>query len=230
MEKPQKAFLLIFIILLSYFDIILIVNSYYSFTFSYATKTILKSSIPLVILLVYYFASTRHIGRLTINIPLFFCSLLSFCLILICKTLYYSLIIDKIYKLSPFLYIFALLFLLLAFSDNFQENAKYFKHFGLVVPVILILQFFLSFNYILGHFFGICYTNPNRYEFVKYHYFSEEEISDFPNKIPHDATNIKFYCCPGDSRDSFRVLDLEYDSPSIQNNNHHASYEIILPY
>lgn len=228
MEKAEKAFLLISIILLSYFDIILAINSYYSYEFSYATKFIAKSSIPLIILLAYYFVATYHVGKIAVNTHLFFGSLLSFCLTILCKILYYSLVIDKLYKVAlPCLYISALIFLLLAFSNNFQENTKFFNYFSVVVPTVLILQLFLSFDYIFGNFFTY-YTNPNRYEFVKYHYFSEKEISNFPNKIPDDATNIKFYCSPGNSMDSSRTLNLEYDSPSVQTNNHHASYNIII--
>lgn len=225
MEKAEKAFLLISVILLSYFDIILVVNSYYSYEFSYATQIIVKSSIPLIILLAYYFVATYHMGKIAVNTHLFFGSLLSFCLIILCKILYYSLVIDKLYKPALLgLYISALIFLLLAFSDNFQENAKFFKYFSVVVPTVLILQFILSFDYIIGNY----YTNPNRYEFVKYHYFSEEEISDFPDKIPDDATNIQFYCEPRGLRDPIRTLNLKYDSPSIQDNDHHASYNIII--
>lgn len=223
MEKAQKAFLLISVILLSYFDITLVINSYYSYEFSYATKIVVKSSIPLIILLVYYFVATYHVDKIATNTHLFFGSLLSFCLAILCKILYYSLVIDKLYKVAlPCLYISSLIFLLLAFSDNFQENAKFFKYFSIVVPTVLILQLFLSFDYIFGNY----YTNPNRYEFVKYHYFSNEEFSYLPNKIPADATNINFYF---ETTSTTGVLNLEYDSLSVQTNNHHVSYNIIFP-
>lgn len=222
MEKAEKAFLVISVILLSYFDIILVINSYYSYTFSYATKIVVKSSIPLIILLAYYFVATYHIGKITVNTHLLFSSLLSFCLTIICKILYYSLVIDKFKVALPCLYISALIFLLLAYSDNFQENTKFFKYFSVVVPTVLILQLFLSFDYIFGNY----YTNPNRYEFVKYHYFSDEKFSYLPDKIPTDATNINFYF---ETNSTTGVLNLEYDSPSVQTDNHHVSYNIIFP-
>ena len=229
MGKPQKALLVIFIFLLLGFNIILAINSYYSYILPEATETVAKSLIPLVILLVYYFIATRHIGRLSINYVFLLISLLFFGAIIIGKVLYYSLIINKIYEFLYLLYIPTILFLMFAFFGSFPGEPKHYWHFRLVVSIVLILQLYFSFYYILAICFCPYYNNPDRYELVRYRYFSDEEFSYLPNKIPDDATNIKFYCEPRGSYDTTRSLYLEYYSSSIPNDKHHAYYHIIIP-
>ncbi len=230
MYKGHKAILVIFIMLLLGFDILLAVNSYYCYTSSEAVKTILKAFIPLVVLLIYYSVSTRHVGKLLIKRSLLLNSLLSFVLLIMCKILYYSLVIDKLYMISSLLYIPAILCLVLAFIDNFQGESKPSLHFRLIIVSVIFLQLFLSFNYILFSIFGYdYYTNLRRYEFIKYHYFSSEEFSYLPSEIPEDATNITFYCEINSFLDSSKALYLEYDSQTVDNAEHHAYYNIAVP-
>lgn len=230
MKKPQKAFLVILIFLLLGFNIILTINSCYSYIFSDAIETVIKSLFPLVILLIYYFIATRHIEKLSINYTFLFISLLSFIILIIGKILYYTLIMNNTYMLFlNLLYIPTILFLILAFLNSFQGEPKHYWHLRLVVFIVLILQLYFSFHYFFGFYFEPYYTNPNRYELLRHYYFSDEEFSYLPDKIPDDATNIKFYCEPKGDYDVKKILSLEYYSPSILNNGHRAHYYIEIP-
>lgn len=229
MGKLQKALLIILILLLLGFDIILAIHSYYCYTYSVAIGNILKSLIPLIISLIYYFITARHVEKLSINYTFLFISILSFIVIIICKILYYLLIINRLYEFLFLLYIPTILFLILAFLNGYLGKITHFWHLRLLFFVVLILQLYFSFDYILDVYFGLSYTNPDRYELVRNHCFSDEEFSYLPNKIPDDATDIKFYCEPRGSYDTTCSLYLVYYSPSIPNDNHRAYYHIVIP-
>lgn len=230
MNKLSKSILVVFILLLIVFNVSLSIDEFYHYTFSQALPFVLKSSIPLIILLLYFFIVTHQSEKLSINYAFLFISLASFIIAFTCKVLYYSIIInDNIYQFSVFLYIPAILFLVLTFLDSFQGESNHPWHFYVIIPVLLILQLCLSYGYIFFALDSLDYTNPNCYKFVKCHYFSDKEFSYLPDEIPNDATNIIFYFDAGTSFHPTRTLHLEFDSLSFSPNNSHVEYEIIIP-
>ena len=70
----------------------------------------------------------------------------------------------------------------------------------------------------------IFYYHADRYDFVKMHYFTPEDLASFPNEIPEDATNIILSYNGEIFNNSRKSLLLEFDSNTITSNNHHASF------
>lgn len=222
MNASQRTLCIFLIIILLYFDFNWIFDLFFSYAFS--EKLIINSlisSIPLLVLLISYFSTRRYYEKLSVNRSFFFLSISSLIIVQIHRLLYYYLLISKMDNIFLLImYLLFLLFFILAFYKNFKKDEKTALFLFLVIPIFLFVQFFIV--VMIGlEYISLDYTNPDRYEFVKYHYLTEDKFSTLPDSLPEDATNIIFKY-----HNSFGVktILLEYDSQTI--NNHHAKYEL----
>ena len=181
----------------------------------------------------YIFLTRFHrSAKLLINLFFLFCSFLCFAFVLLDMYLYYSV---PTYNYSSFFiepillfgFLFVL-FLLLAYRKNFKGFFTSVIPFTytLITFAILVtveLSFLLPASIVIS---GFKITNPDRYEFVKVHYFTSEDLASFPDKIPEDATNIIFFYTYDFLKHSYKSLTLEYDSNTITSDNHHASFYV----
>ncbi len=223
MNKSRKVLFIFLITLLLAYNIHYSFLTFYCASFNINTiKDVIIRAVPLIIAVIYYLSNIHSSNKLSINFICLFISISIFIIIKIHKLLYFYLLINAID--NTFLFIMNILFILfmfLAFFKNFKRGESIVLYSLLIFPIFLILQFaFEIMNFGTTDFYT--YTNPNRYEFVKYHYFSE--YSFLPDKIPEDATNIVFRY--NSYLTNIKDLYLEYDSPSIKNDEHHIIYEI----
>lgn len=224
MNASQKTLCIFLIVILLYLNFIWIFDLFFSYAFSEKIVVVsLIRLIPLLILLVYYFATRHYHEKLSVNRLFFILSIVSLIIAQIHCLLYYYLFINKINNSFVFImHLLFLLFFILAFRKNLKKDEKTGLFLFLIIPIFLFLQLFIV--AMLGiEFISLDYTNPSRYEFVKYHYLTEPKFSILPDKLPEDATNITF-----EYNDSFGVktILLEYDSQSVNNDEKHAKYEI----
>lgn len=230
MNKSHKTLFIFLIVLLLSYNLSESFLTIYCHTFCKETIGIIViRAIPLLILLLCYLTNIRFSSKLSINYLYLFISIIGF---LIAKThilFYLYLLIDHVdNSFLLIMYITSALFMVLAFLRNFKMKEGKIVFLFLIVPIFLILQLIFEMKT-----FGISppysYTNPDRYEFVRYHYFSAKEFSYLPDRIPEDATNIIFHYNSYSLFSQDEDLYLEYDSPSIPNNEHHIKYEITIP-
>lgn len=228
MNKSHKTLFIFLIIILLCYNLH---NSFLTFYCNVFHENLIKEvfirAIPLFILLICYFSNIRHSPKLSINRTFLVFSIFIFAMIEIHKLLYFYLLIDNMDNtFLLFMNLLFVFFMVLTFFKNFKRGESIMIHLCFIWSIFFILQLFYEIKtFSITDFYT--YTNPNRYEFVKYHYFSDSEFSYLPDKIPEDATNIIFHY--DDPFISGKDLYLEYDSPSISNENHHARYHIVLP-
>lgn len=230
MNKSHKTLFILLIVLLLCYNLSESFLTIYCHSFCKETiEIIVIRAIPLLILLLCYFTNLRLPKKLSVNYFCLFISIITFIIAKIHILFYLYLLIDHVD--NAFLLIINIvsaIFMVLTFFKNFKKKEANIVFLFLIVPIFLVLQLIFEMKT-----FGIApsysYTNPNRYTFVKYHYFSAEEFAYLPDKIPEDATNIIFHYNSYSLFSQDEDLYLEYDSPSIPNNEHHIKYEIIIP-
>lgn len=228
MKKQTRAFLIMVTFILLCIDIFYIVQTFLFYTFNESIKFAGIVIIPLLLLLLIYFINNRLTSdKIVINIGFLVCSLVSFIFSLIYYICYLLLIIKKP-SVIPFLLssLLFVIFIILSFKKNFKINAEFIIIYFVVLFTILLFAQFVFIS--VASFFSSSDSvfNINRYEYVKYYYFSPEEVSELPDKIPPDATNIVFYFDIDTLGGTCRELKLEYDSETIANDTHHAEYYI----
>ena len=224
MNKSHKTLFIFLIILLFNYNLSESFLTFYSHTFCNDTlKVAVIRAIPLLILLICYFTNISSSKKLSINYICLSIGILAFIIIQIHKLAYFYLLIDNINNTFLFIMnVIFIFFIFLTFFRNLKKGEYIILYIFLVVPIFITLQFVFEIK-IVG-ITPICtYTNPARYEFVKSHYFSTDNFSYLPDKIPDDATNITFYYDFYSTED--RKLYLEYNSYTIQNENHYIKYE-----
>jgi len=227
MSRLTKSFFVLGMVIIFFIDIYYIVDAFLFHTYNEAIKFTIVLVSPLLLFLLFFFlANYDPIYKIKINGIFLFCSIVSFGVLLVYRIFYVLLIINNFnLKLAIVLRLSFIIFMILAFIKNFIT----IKSFGYYLFSLLLLLFWVQFIFIFitsAFIFNFNITNPDRYEFVKFHYFSPEEVSSLPKKIPDDATNIKFYFCEEIPNFSSRKLKLEFDSNTIKDNNHHARFYV----
>ena len=232
MKKSNKAFFIIILIISIYIDTFFVCKS---ILFYELNKNLLIHLLyiltPLVILLIIYFLFNMHNSiELSINYWLFIFSFLLFASIILYYICYAFLIIYNFNTVIVFwLSIISAILLLLSFHKNFEINVNIFKYlkYILISFYFIVLQFlFLAFLYFLLYEHTIV-TNPNRYEFVKYHFYSPSELTSFPKEIPKNALNVSLqYTEYSDSVEPYnhKCIWLDFDIKTPQNKIQHFKY------
>ena len=230
MNKSHKTLFIFLIVLLLSYNLSESFLTIYCHTFCKETiEIIVIRAIPLLILLLCYLTNIRFSSKLSINYLYLFISIVSFLIAKMHILFYLYLLIDPVDNLFLLIMnIISAIFMVLTFFKNFKRKEGSIVFLFLIVPIFLILQLIFEMK-TFGISLPYSYTNPNRYEFVKYHYFSAKEFSYLPDRIPEDATNIIFHYNSYSLFSQDEDLYLEYDSPSIPNSEHHIKYEITIP-
>lgn len=224
MEKFQKALGKIIVILLSCFNIYIIVEFFMLYSLKAAFILSIILSLPLIFLLV---CSEEPNIKISVNYVFIAFGLLSFLALLIYKICFLLVIIPHSNNLlACILLVSFILFIILAFLKNLKD-AHWIYNLILAFVFIYIIPHILVLFIPIACTFGDI-TNPNRYNFVKLHYFSPEETRSLPEEIPSDATNINFYYTHTLRDGGSRKLYLEFDSNTITENDHHAIYNIYV--
>lgn len=226
MNKSNKSFFLIIIIVTMYINIFLILKS---FLFCRLNDTLILAfyvSIPLIILLIIYFLCNKHKSiKLNINYSFFIFSFLFFVSI----TLYYIcyafvFIYDFNIIIVSLLVIFSIIFLFISFYKNFEINRNALQY--IPISLIYIIAQFLLIVFINFLFYDtIKVSNPNRYEFVKYHFYSSSELTSFPKEIPKNALNVSLKYIEHKEISSYqKSFRLEFDINVSKDKVQHFEY------
>ncbi len=232
MEQLKKSFFIIMLIGMLCINILFMTQNFLKQTFDIAIRFSILLNIPLLIAFIFFLTRFHRSAKLMINYFFLLCSFLCFAFVLLDMYLYYSV---PTYNYSSFFiepillfgFLFVL-FLLLAYRKNFKGFFTSVIPFTytLITFAILVtveLSFLLPASIVIS---GFKITNPDRYEFVKVHYFTSEDLASFPDKIPEDATNIIFFYTYDFLKHSYKSLTLEYDSNTLTSDNHHASFYV----
>lgn len=227
--KIEKSFFIIMLIGM------LCVNSFFMTQFfskhtpNIAIKFSMILNIPFFILLVLFIILLHRPAKLIINYFFLFCSFLCFSAIILYQYCYYSTMIQNFNTNVIFLLgIFWVLFLLLAYRKNFVKTTEYLTNLGHGLVIFLSLVF-VEIVCLTSTFFIVPSSdinNPNRYEFIKMHYFTPKDLASFPDEIPQDATNVILSYNRDIFDSSHQSLLLEFYSNTIISDNHHASFYV----
>ncbi len=225
MNRSYKSQLFCLIIFLLYINLNYIFDVLYRYAFSDTSiRIIWIRAIPLLLLLLCYLIMLRHSKKLSVNFVFFMFSLFSLLAVQIHKFLYYYLLIDNLNSIFIYImYILFITFLMLAFFKNFENSTSIIIFLLFILPISFVIQISITVVTEFAAFQLSSYTNPNRYEFVKYHYLIDKDFSTLPDKLPTDATNIIF-----DYTDlmNTKSIHLEYNSSTIDNEEHYIEYDI----
>ena len=123
------------------------------------------------------------------------------------------------------MYLLFIIFLTLSLFKNFENKSSIIIFLFFILPASFCIQLLLILITSTQQL-DASYTNPNRYEFVKYHYLTDIEFSSLPDELPDDATNIVFRY---DSSMGTKTIHLEYNSATIDNEEHYIKYDISSP-
>ncbi len=232
MEQLKKSFFIIMLIGMLCVNIFFMTQNFLKQTFDIAIRFSILLNIPLLIAFIFFLTRFHRSAKLMINYFFLLCSFLCFAFVLLDMYLYYSV---PTYNYSSFFiepillfgFLFVL-FLLLAYRKNFKGFFTSVIPFTytLITFAILVtveLSFLLPASIVIS---GFKITNPDRYEFVKVHYFTSEDLASFPDKIPEDATDVILSYNGEIFNSSRKSLLLEFDSNTITSDNHHASFYV----
>ena len=131
-------------------------------------------------------------------------------------------------KIALLLCFISIILLFLSFYKNFEMNRNSIKYIYITLFFITIQFLFLVFvNFV--SYDSIKVSNPNRYKFVKYHFYSSSELTSFPEEIPKNALNIFFqYIEFTDNTlrrfEYHKSLRLEFDIKTSENKIQHFEY------
>lgn len=228
MTSSKKAFLIMLILTFSCINLFYTIENFLLHTFVEVIHFLVISNILLFIIICYFLIKNNHSIKISINYKFLLVSLISFFLIIIYKCCYYLLIItDYNTILIILLWIFFIIFIILAFIKNINKNiTTCTTYFIILMPFLIFIQYIFLCIASFQSFGFNKVTNINRYEFVQFHYFSDEDIKSLPKEIPSDATNIYFYYYEDIFEHSYKSLILEFDSKSISEQR--IEYHIIV--
>ena len=194
MNKSQKSLFIFCIILLIYWNLSSIYGDLFfnlisidSFIFMFLR------SIPMLILLTYYFCNILLYPseKLSVNYTFLALCLLTLIIIAIYKLLYYYLLIPKISNMFlGILYLLFAIFFILAYYKNLKKKECFSNQLSWIAFILLFIQIFFLLFVRLGFPFETSHNNPNSYEFIRYHELTDKEFAGLPNTLPEDATNI----------------------------------------
>ena len=232
MEQLKKSFFIIMLIGMLCVNIFFMTQDFLKHTPDIALKFSMILNIPFFIILVLFIILFHRPAKLMINYFFLLCSFLCFAFVLLDTYLYYSV---PTYNYSSFFiepillfgFLFVL-FLLLAYRKNFKKTPEYLTNLGHGFVIFFSLVF-VEFVCLTSTFLIVPSSdinNPDRYDFVKMHYFTPEDLASFPDEIPEDATNVILSYNGEIFNSSRKSLLLEFDSNTITSDNHHASFYV----
>ncbi len=229
MEQLKKSFFIIMLIGMLCVNIFFMTQDFLKHTPDIALKFSMILNIPFFIILVLFIILFHRPVKLMINYFFLLCSFLCFSVIILYQYCYYSTII-KNFNASIILLLgfFWVVFLLLAYRKNFKKTSEYLTNLGHGFVIFFSLVF-VEFVCLTSTFLIVPSSdinNPDRYDFVKMHYFTPEDLASFPDEIPEDATNVILSYNGEIFNSSRKSLLLEFDSNTITSDNHHASFYV----
>ncbi|MCI9016430.1 MAG: hypothetical protein HFJ53_04625 [Clostridia bacterium] len=195
MDKNSNPPLAIpYIIISLYINIFFTINAFLFHSLEEAINFLKIIILPFFLIIIIYLIYRKyHPSKVNINYKFLLISILSFTGIMAYYISYIVLVLDNFSNIIVFL--LGLIFMistLLSFIKNYKIAFSIVEYF--ILPLFCFLTITFAFILLSYSFTNITciICNPNRYEFVKHHYFSPQEVISFPKKIPENARNIVF--------------------------------------
>lgn len=201
----------------------MMVYAFIFYTFKLSCPILLTLIIVFLLISLCAWSFSNSNNKISINYKYLSYGLLSSLVLLIHKICYWLTITEFNNILSIILALAFIIFMLIAFSKNFT-----IRNFVIstLISVFIAQLIFPSFLILYTFLFLPSINNPLAYKYVLLHELTPNEASSLPSAIPSDSTNIIFYFNKSYRDGGYYSLELEFDSNTIETNNHHSKYYI----